>query len=130
MFIIFISDNGLVWWFIDIEFYGYRLILIYWGMKFDVWEGGYRMLFIVSWFGVIEEGLESVRIVLNIDMLVIFLDLFGELLLEEVGVDSYSFLDVLYRRNGIKFVREVIVGRLDNIEFYIRKGDWKFIGVI
>ena len=61
-------------------------------------------------------------------MLATFSDLLGETLPEEAGVDSYSFLDALYNKENTKPIREVIVGRPDNTELYIRKGDWKLIG--
>ena len=37
-------------------------------------------------------------------------------------------LDALYEKEITKPVREVIVGRPDNTDLYIRKGDWKLIG--
>jgi arylsulfatase A-like enzyme len=122
--IFFTSDNGPVWWPIDIETYGHRSTSLYRGMKFDAWEGGHRMPFIASWPGTIEAGSQSDRIVSNTDMLATFADLIGESLPEEAGVDSYSFLDALYKKEGSELIREVIVGRPE----YIRKGDWKLIG--
>ncbi len=126
--IIFTSDNGPVWWPVDIETYGHSATSIYRGMKFDAWEGGHRMPFIASWPTVIEQGSQSSRIVSNTDMLATFADLLGVTLPEEEGVDSYSFLDALYKKDGANPIREVIVGRPDNNDLYIRKGDWKLIG--
>lgn len=126
--IFFTSDNGPVWWPVDIEKYGHRSTSIYRGMKFDAWEGGHRMPFIASWPGVIEQGSQSKRIVSNTDMLATFADLLGEKLPADAGEDSYSILDALYQKEASKPVREVIVGRPDNTDLYIRKGDWKLIG--
>ena len=122
------SDNGPVWWPVDIEKYGHRATSIYRGMKFDAWEGGHRMPFIASWPGVIEAGSSSSRIVSNTDMLATFADLIGVQLPQTAGEDSYSFLDALYGKSSSKPTREVIVGRPDNTELYIRQGDWKLIG--
>ncbi|MFY0653451.1 MAG: arylsulfatase [Cyclobacteriaceae bacterium] len=126
--IIFTSDNGPVWWPVDIEKYGHRSTSIYRGMKFDAWEGGHRMPFIASWPGVIEAGSQSARIVSNTDMLATFADLLNEPLPSTEGVDSYSFLDAMTQEKATSPTREVIVGRPDNKDLYIRKGDWKLIG--
>jgi glycerophosphoryl diester phosphodiesterase len=126
--IFFTSDNGPVWWPVDIETYGHRSTSIYRGMKFDAYEGGHRMPFIASWPGVIKQGSQSSRIVSNTDMVATFADLIGETLPAEAGVDSYSFLDALYKTDGTNPVRNAIVGRPDNTGLYIRKGDWKLIG--
>lgn len=126
--IIFTSDNGPVWWPVDIETYGHKSTSIYRGMKFDAWEGGHRMPFIASWPGVIKRGSQSSRIVSNTDMLATFADLVGEKLPAEAGEDSYSMLDALYKKEITKPIREVIVGRPDNTDLYIRRGDWKLIG--
>lgn len=126
--IIFTSDNGPVWWPIDIETYGHRATSIYRGMKFDAWEGGHRMPFIASWPNIIEQGSQSSRLVSNTDILATFADLLGEKMPATEGVDSYSFLDALHQKEGTNLVREDIVGRPDNTELYIRKGDWKLIG--
>jgi arylsulfatase A len=126
--IIFTSDNGPVWWPVDIEKYGHRSTSIYRGMKFDAYEGGHRMPFIASWPGVIEQGSQSDRIVSNTDMLATFADLLGEQLPEDAGEDSYSIADTFYKKEATNPIREVIVGRPDNTDLYIRKGDWKLIG--
>lgn len=126
--IFFTSDNGPVWWPVDIEKYGHRSTSIYRGMKFDAWEGGHRMPFIASWPGVIEQGAQSSRIVSNTDMVATFADLIGEKLPRNAAEDSYSILDALYQKEAAKPVREVIVGRPDKTDLYIRKGDWKLIG--
>jgi arylsulfatase A-like enzyme len=121
------SDNGPVWWPVDIEKYGHRSTSIYRGMKFDAWEGGHRMPFIASWPGVIEAGSSSDRIVSNTDMLATFADIVGEQLPTNAGEDSFSFLDVLQGKASSKAVRETIVGRPDRTGLYMRKGDWKLI---
>lgn len=126
--IIFTSDNGPVWWPIDIETYGHQSTSIYRGMKFDAWEGGHRMPFIASWPGVIEKGSQSSRIVSNTDMMATFSDLISKPLPEGAGEDSFSFLDALYKNDVANPAREVIVGMPDNTDLYIRKGDWKLIG--
>lgn len=126
--IILTSDNGPVWWPTDIEKYGHRATSIYRGMKFDAWEGGHRMPFIASWPGVIAQGAQSNQIISNTDMLATFAELVGERLPVNAGEDSYSFLKALYGTDNGTPIRETIVGRPDNTDLYIRKGDWKLIG--
>ena len=122
------SDNGPVWWPVDIEKYGHRATSIYRGMKFDAWEGGHRMPFIASWPGTIKEGSVSKQIISNTDMLATFAELVGESLPSNAGEDSYSILSALYSEDGGKPIREAIVGRPDRTDLYIRQGNWKLIG--
>ena len=126
--VFFTSDNGPVWWPVDIEKYGHRSTSIYRGMKFDAWEGGHRMPFIASWPGVIEKGSQSSQIISNTDMLATFAALVGETLPDDAGEDSYSILPALFNKNYAEPIREAIVGRPDKTDLYIRKGDWKLIG--
>ncbi len=125
--VFFTSDNGPVWWPVDIEKYGHRSTSIYRGMKFDAWEGGHRMPFIASWPGVIEKGSQSSQIISNTDMLATFAALVGETMPDDAGEDSYSILPALLNKNYAKPIREAIVGRPDKTDLYIRKGDWKLI---
>lgn len=126
--IFFTSDNGPVWWPIDVEKYGHRATSIYSGMKFDAWEGGHRVPFIVSWPGIIEEGSKSSQIISNTDILATFAQLVGETLPNNAGEDSFSILNAFYNIDLDKPIREAFVGRPDNTDLFIRKGDWKLIG--
>ncbi|MCP4310874.1 MAG: arylsulfatase [Bacteroidetes bacterium] len=126
--IFFTSDNGPVWWPVDVEKYGHRATSIYRGMKFDAWEGGHRMPFIASWPGVIEKGSLNSQIISTTDILATFADLVGEKLPDEAAEDSYSILDALYNKDLDMPIRGAFVGRPDNTDLFIRQGDWKLIG--
>jgi len=126
--IFFTSDNGPVWWPVDIETYGHRATSLYRGMKFDAWEGGHRMPFIASWPGVIESGSKCTQIICTTDMLATFAALIGEPLPADMAEDSYSILELLYDKDYDKPIREAFVGRPDNTDLFIRQGDWKLIG--
>ncbi len=126
--IIFTSDNGPVWWPIDVETYGHSATSIYRGMKFDAWEGGHRMPFIASWPGVINKESTSSQIISTTDMLATFAEIVGEQLPDNVGEDSYSILDVFYGKDNDESIHEAFVGRPDNTDLFIRKGEWKLIG--
>jgi arylsulfatase A-like enzyme len=126
--IIFTSDNGPVWWPIDIEKYGHRSTSFYRGMKFDAWEGGHRMPFIASWPGVIEMGTKNSQIISSTDMLATFAELVGQPVPADAGEDSYSILKAFYDKDYDKPIHEAFVGRPDNKDLFIRKGDWKLIG--
>lgn len=125
--IFFTSDNGPVWWPVDIQTYGHRSTSIYRGMKFDAWEGGHRMPFIASWPGVIEQGVKSSQIISTTDMLATFMALVGEPLSNDAAEDSYSILDALYDKDFDKPIREDFVGLSDRKGLFIRQGDWKLI---
>ena len=126
--VFFTSDNGPVWWPVDIEKYGHRSTSIYRGMKFDAWEGGHRMPFIASWPGVIEAGSKNSQLISNTDMLATFAELVGEPLPNNSAEDSFSILNALYDKDLKEPVRDAFVGRPDNTDLFIRKGDWKLIG--
>jgi arylsulfatase A-like enzyme len=126
--IFFTSDNGPVWWPVDIETTGHKATSIYRGMKFDAWEGGHRMPFIVSWPGVVEEGSQNLQVISTTDMIATFADLVSEELDENAGEDSYSILDAIYNKDLKEAIRGAFVGRPDNTDLFIRQGDWKLIG--
>ncbi len=126
--IFFTSDNGPVWWPVDIETYGHRATSLYRGMKFDAWEGGHRMPFIASWPGVIEPDSKCAQIISTTDMLATFAALVGEPLPDNVAEDSYNILNALYIKDVDKPIREDFIGRPDNTDLFIRQGEWKLIG--
>jgi arylsulfatase A-like enzyme len=123
--IFFTSDNGPVWWPIDVDTTGHRATSIYRGMKFSEYEGGHRMPFIASWPGVIEQESSSSQIITTTDMLSTFAAIVGVALPDNMAEDSYSIWDALLDADLAEPVRpEGIIGQSD----HIRYGDWKLIG--
>jgi len=65
------------------------------GMKADVWEGGHRVPFIVSWKKVVKPGTQCSDLVCLTDIYRTVADIVGFSLSDADGVDSVSFLPAL-----------------------------------
>jgi arylsulfatase A-like enzyme len=95
------------------------------GYKSDVWEGGHRVPFIVSWPGVVRPRARSDRLVLQADLMATCAEILGAALGEDVAEDSHSLLPLL---EGIdRPVRESAVNQSAQGLLAIRKGPWKLI---
>lgn len=121
--LIFISDNGPLWYIDDIEKYDHRAAGTLRGMKNDVWEGGHRIPFVAQWPGIIPANTIREDIVSFNDLLATLAAVTGDDLPERDGLDSYNILPVLLNEVLEKPVREKLI-IYDNA---IRKGEWKFI---
>lgn len=67
---------------------------VYRGGKYQIYEGGTRVPFIVSWPGVIESGVSETSIS-QVDLLASFAELLGQELPEGAGFDSRQMMPVL-----------------------------------
>jgi arylsulfatase A-like enzyme len=95
------------------------------GYKFDAWEGGHRVPFIVRWPGVVEAGTASKQIVHQADLMRTFADAIGAKLPDNAGEDSHSLIPLL--KGGDKPVRENAVSTSGNGVPALRVGPWKYI---
>ncbi|MFH5883639.1 arylsulfatase [Halalkalibaculum sp. DA3122] len=127
--IIFTSDNGASPRadFEELARAGHDPSYIYRGHKADIYEGGHRVPFIVSWPGKITNGSVSNETISTVDLMATMADIMGEDLAEDEGEDSYSFLPVLMQQQFNKPLREATVFHSVEGRFAIRKGDWKLI---
>jgi arylsulfatase A-like enzyme len=92
------------------------------GGKYSLFEGGTRVVFIVSWKGKVTPGVSS-ALLSQIDLMSSFASLTRQTLVKEDGPDSFDQVDALLGKTGKG--REWVVehsGRLSII-----KDDWKFI---
>jgi arylsulfatase A-like enzyme len=92
------------------------------GGKYSLFEGGTRVVFIVSWKGKVTPGVSG-ALMSQIDLMSSFASLTGQILAPEDGPDSFNQIDALLGKTGKG--REWVVehsGRLSLI-----KDDWKFI---
>jgi arylsulfatase A-like enzyme len=92
------------------------------GGKYSLFEGGTRVVFIVSWKGKVTPGVSG-ALLSQIDLMSSFASLTGQTLSPEDGPDSFDQLNALLGKTGKG--REWVVehsGRLSII-----KDDWKFI---
>jgi arylsulfatase A-like enzyme len=126
--IIFSSDNGA-------ERYAYKRMQQYehfsngdWrGVKRDLWEGGHRVPFVISWPGKVQGGLVSDRLVSQTDIFSTLAQYFEVSLPDNAAEDSYSFLDELMDTKVSMPKRDFAVHHSMDNQYAIRKGDWVFV---
>lgn len=127
--VIFTSDNGCSprAGFEELAKVGHHPSYIYRGHKADLYEGGHRVPFVVSWPGAIAKGTRSDEVICTTDFLATAAEITGASLPAGAGEDSYSFLSVLLRKNAATPLREAIVHHSLEGRFAIRKDNWKLI---
>jgi len=97
------------------------------GFKFDAWEGGHRVPFIVKWDGHISPGSVSGQLLSHVDMLATFSALFDQELPDGQAVDSYNMLPAILNTEN-KSVRQELVLAPDNLNnIALRQGNWIYI---
>lgn len=125
--IIFASDNGSNWIPSDIEETGHRANGIYSGQKSDIWEGGHRVPFIVSWPARIKEGRVCDEILCTTDLMATCAEMTGQTLADDAGEDSFSFWKILVDEPYDTPIREATVHHSIDGFFALRQGDWVYI---
>lgn len=127
--VIFTSDNGCSPRadFEELAAVGHDPSYIYRGHKADIYEGGHRVPFIVSWPNRITEGVKTDEIICTTDFMATVAALIGTDLPADAGEDSYSFLPVLTKESYSTPLREATVHHSIEGRFAIRQGDWKLI---
>ena len=123
--LIFSSDNGPVWYEVDVERYGHDSAGPFRGMKGDAWEAGHRVPFIVRWPGRVEPGQVSSYLVTFTDLLATFASLVGYTLPSDAGEDSFDVLPAVLGESKERPVEQAIVFKADAT--VVRKGPWKLI---
>ncbi len=95
------------------------------GFKTDIWEGGHRVPFIVSWPGTVSSGATCDQLVGQVDILATIADVLQIELPANVAEDSVSFLPLLLgAKSG---TRQTAVNQSINGLLAIRRGPWKLI---
>ena len=125
--IIFTSDNGGMFNHTGQEAWkmGHALNGPYLGFKFDAWEGGHRVPFIVRWPGKVEAGTTSDQLICNVDMIATFAGLTGQTLQDGQGQDSVNILPAL---TGGSVQRDhLLLSPYKKTHLSIRKGKWMYI---
>jgi len=102
---------------------------IFRGKKASIWEGGFRVPFLVRWPGHVKEGVVSDRMINVVDIFATVQEMIsGEVLPpKEAGADSYSFYDELIGERNENSVRPHMVVNSGSGVVAIRKGPWKYI---
>lgn len=97
------------------------------GLKRDIYEGGHRVPFIVSWPGKIEAGSRSSEVVSQVDFAATFAEIIGHELDSEVAIDSYNILPVLAGMDYKSPLRVATVQNTNKGSYALRQGDWVLI---
>lgn len=93
------------------------------GHKADIFEGGHRVPYIVSWPRKVKPG-KSDQLLCTTDFFATAADVVNANIPDNAGEDSYSFLSALNLPTKAP-ARESIVHHSVNGSFAYRKGDWK-----
>ena len=97
------------------------------GVKRDLYEGGHRVPFIVSWPGKIKAGSRSDEVVSQVDFAATFAAITGYRLSNDEAIDSYNILPVLMGEEYASPLRFATVQNTSQGAFALRQGDWVFI---
>lgn len=119
--IVFTSDNGCspAANFKQLKAKGHNPSYVYRGFKADIYEGGHRVPYIMTWKGTISPS-QSDQLVCTTDFFATVADLIGVDVADSEAVDSYSHL-----LGSNEPLRESIVHHSVDGEFAYRKGEWK-----
>jgi arylsulfatase A len=97
------------------------------GTKFDLFEAGHRVPFVVRWPGRVPAGTTSTRLVGLNDVVATVAEILGERLPADAGEDSVSFAAAL-RGPGQGLTRpEALVHHSQLDIFAVRQGTWKLL---
>ncbi len=100
---------------------------IFRGDKHTIWEGGFRVPFVVRWPGHIQPGTVSDRMINLVDIFATVQDLVSGKVFppKEAGADSYSFCEELTGESNAGSVRPHMVVNSINGTMAIRRGPWR-----
>lgn len=123
--VVFTSDNGSMWGQEDIHAFNHRANGIYSGAKSDIWEGGHRIPYIVTWPQKIQAGSRSSQLVCSTDLLATCAEMLQTPLSPDAGEDSYSFWSVLRGKPSEQsHLRESLISHSVEGYFAFRQGPW------
>lgn len=127
--VIFTSDNGCSprAGFEELAKAGHNPNYIYRGSKADLYEGGHRVPFVVSWPAVVEKGSVSSKAICTTDFMATVSEIVESPLPDHAGEDSFSFLPVLSGNSQDVPLQRAIVHHSVEGRFAIRKENWKLI---
>ncbi|MBL9092812.1 MAG: arylsulfatase [Planctomycetaceae bacterium] len=127
--IVVTSDNGCSPQanFPELKKLGHNPSSIYRGNKADVYDGGHRVPFIVSWPAGAKTGATSDQLVCLTDVFATCAEIVGAKVADDAGEDSFSFLHALAATPRAKddTARKSIVHHSINGSFVVRDGRWK-----
>jgi len=125
--VIFTSDNGCtpIIGVAELEKKGHFPSGPFRGYKFDAWEGGHRIPFIVRWPGVAKPASICGQLVQQADLMATIADILDTKLPDNAGEDSFSLLPLFKGKD--KLIRENCINCSTKGVPAIRSGSWKLI---
>ncbi len=121
--VIYTSDNGPVWYEVDVQRFAHDSAGQLRGMKGDAWEAGHRVPFLARWPGRIESGSVSSQLLCLTDMMATFAAIAG-LPAPDSARDSLNLLPAFEGRAETP-IRETLI--LKENATVVRQGEWKLI---
>jgi len=97
------------------------------GLKRDIYEGGHRVPFIVSWPKTITPGTVSNEVISQVDLAATFAAIIGYPLANEEAIDSYDFLPVWKGEHTQSPLRVATVQNTAQNKYALRQGDWVYM---
>lgn len=97
------------------------------GFKFDAWEGGHRIPFIVRWPGKIEAGTVSDQLICNVDIMAFLATLTGYELKDDEAPDSYDIYPIIMGQTKKEVRDHLVLAPSHKSHLAIRQGDWMYI---
>jgi arylsulfatase A len=97
------------------------------GFKFDAWEGGHRVPFIVRWPGKVPAGEVSDVLASNVDFLATMAALVNKENMAKETQDSYNLLPAIMGRTEKPIRDHLIIAAANRKHLSIRKGPWMYI---
>ncbi len=91
------------------------------GFKFDAWEGGHRVPFVMRWPGKIAPGSVSDQLLCHLDFMASFAALLG---VKHTGPDSLNVLPAWLGESGAQPRNELIVAPNQESHLSLQQGDW------
>lgn len=106
---------------------GHRMNGDWLGVKFDIWEGGHRIPFVVRWPGKVPAGTESNALISSVDLTRSFADYLNVELPENAAEDSLNILSELSAAEpvGVRNTFMMAAQRAEHLA--IRHNNWVYI---
>lgn len=127
--IIFTSDNGGMFNHTGQKAYqlGHHMNGDLLGFKFDAWEGGHRVPFIVNWPSQISPGTVSNQLISNVDLPASLAALTGSKIRPDQARDSVNVLSALLGENEAPARSGIVSAATKSSHLSVRHGKWKYI---
>jgi arylsulfatase A len=124
--VVFTSDNGPERYAYDrVKAHQHRSMGPLRGLKRDLWEGGHRVPFVVSWPGKVPADAVSDALVSHLDLYATLAAVVGADIPAKSGEDSVNQLDLFLGKGKGK--RDTLVHNTNANQYAVRHGDWVLI---